>query len=67
MEKRNQNDSLPKFWFALSNMIPPIGFFLYFKNRSQFPKKAKKALIAGLTGVPIALVSGYIMNNYLVK
>jgi hypothetical protein len=67
MENNNNNDSLSKFWFALSNMIPPIGVFLYFKNRSQFPQKARKALIAGLTGIPIALVAGYIMNNYILK
>lgn len=65
MENINNNDSLPRFWFALSNMIPPIGFFIYFKHKSQFPKKARKALIAALTGIPIAIVAGYVMNNYI--
>ena len=67
MEKRNNNDNLSRFWFAASNMAPPIGFFLYFRHKGQFPIKARKALIAALTGIPIAIAAGYVMNNYILK
>lgn len=67
MGNNNNNDNLPRVWFALSNMIPPIGFFLYFRHKSQFPKKARRALIAALTGIPIAIAAGYVMNNYILN
>lgn len=62
-----RNDNLSRFWLILSNAIPPIGFFLYFKHRNQFPKKAKSALTSAITGVPIALIAGYILNNYILQ
>ncbi|KMQ65294.1 hypothetical protein ACM39_16565 [Chryseobacterium sp. FH2] len=64
---KNDNDSLSRFWFILSNAIPPIGFFLYFKHRNQFPNKAKKALTSAVIGVPIALVLSCVFNNYIIK
>jgi len=62
-----RNGNLSRFWFILSNAIPPIGFFLYFKHRNQHPDKAKKALTNAIIGVPIALIAGYIFNNYILK
>lgn len=29
------NDDLSRFWFIVSNAVPPIGLFLYFKHRNQ--------------------------------
>jgi hypothetical protein len=64
---KNNNDKLSRFWFIVSNALPPIGFFLYFKHRNQYPNKAKSALQSAAIGVPIALVGGYILNNYILK
>lgn len=65
--KNENRDELSRFWFVLSNAIPPIGFFLYFKHRNQYPKKARRALMSAAIGVPIALSGGYIFNNFIVK
>lgn len=67
MKNENNKDKLSRLWFALSNAIPPIGFFLYFKHRRQYPNKAKKALSSAVIGVPVALIAGYIFNNYILK
>lgn len=63
----NNNEKLTALWTILSNALPPIGFFLYFKYRSQFPKKARTALINGIIGIPIAIVGGYIFQNYILN
>ncbi|QSW90153.1 hypothetical protein J0383_04875 [Flavobacterium endoglycinae] len=63
----NTNDTLSKFWFIVSNAVPPIGFFLFFRHRSQYPNKARRALTSGLIGVPIAILMGYIINTYILK
>ncbi|MBO9659618.1 MAG: hypothetical protein J7527_12415 [Chitinophagaceae bacterium] len=60
-----KDDELSKPLFIVSNAIPPVGFYLYFKYRRQFPNKARKALISAIVGVPIALISGYIMNQHI--
>jgi len=62
---KNSNDDLSRFWLAVSNAAPPVGFFLYFRHRSQYPNKAKKALVSALIGIPIAILAGYIMNTYI--
>lgn len=62
---KNNNDHLSRFWLAVSNAVPPIGFFLYFRHRAQHPNKAKRALISALIGIPIAILAGYVMNNYI--
>lgn len=64
MEDRNSSD-LSRFWWFMSNAVPPIGFFLYFKHRNQQPDKARKALMSAAIGVPIALVVSYIVNNFI--
>lgn len=64
---KNSNDELSRFWLAVSNAAPPVGFFLYFRHRAQYPKKAKRALVSALIGVPIAIVAGYIMNTYILS
>lgn len=63
--KSLDQDQLSRFWFFFSSAVPPIGFFLYFKHRVQYPAKAKSALISALLGVPIALLGGHIINTYL--
>jgi hypothetical protein len=62
-----KDDNLSWLWFITSNTIPPIGFYLYFKHRRQFPNKARRALISAVAGIPIALISGYIMNTYILN
>jgi len=64
---KNNNDNLSNFWLILSNTAPPVGIFLYFRHRKQYPNKAKKALVSALTGIPIAVLAGYIMNTYILS
>ena len=64
---QNDKDNLSKVWTIISNAVPPVGFFLYFKHRGQFPNKAKSALTSALIGIPIALGMGYVMNTYVFK
>ena len=61
------NDELSRYWFMVCNAMPPVGFFLYFKHRKQYPNKAKRALTSALIGVPLALVMGYIINAHILK
>ncbi|WP_433900185.1 hypothetical protein [Sphingobacterium puteale] len=63
MKDENNKDELSRFWSMLSQMLPPIGFFLYVKHRKPFPNKAKKAFRNALIGFPIAIVLGYIFNK----
>ncbi|WP_147273640.1 hypothetical protein [Pedobacter chinensis] len=67
MKNDNNKDELSRLWSMLSQMLPPIGFFLYYKHRKPFPNKAKKALRNALIGLPIAIILGYVFNNYIVK
>ncbi len=67
MIDKNNDDKLPNAWFMLSNAMPPVGIFLYFKYRNQFPNKARRALMGALAGIPVAILMGYIFNNYLLK
>ncbi|MBO9673353.1 MAG: hypothetical protein J7577_07910 [Sphingobacteriaceae bacterium] len=60
-------DHLSRFWFIISNAAPPVGFFLYFRYREACPNKAKSALISAITGVPIAILGGYIMNTFILN
>jgi RsiW-degrading membrane proteinase PrsW (M82 family) len=65
--KNINNDDLSRFWLIVSNAVPPVGFYLYFKHRNQYPNKARKALQSAAIGVPIALVASYIFNNYILN
>lgn len=67
MQNNNKKDELSKLWFMISNAVPPIGFFLYFKHRKVFPNKARRALTSALIGIPIALIAGYIMNSFVLN
>ncbi|SDR04441.1 hypothetical protein SAMN05421664_3265 [Chryseobacterium soldanellicola] len=67
MKNEHNKDSLSGFWFIVSNAVPPIGFFLYLKHRKRFPNKARRALTSAVIGVPIAVIVGFIMNNYILK
>ncbi len=62
---KDNKDHLPRLWFVISNALPPVGFFLYFRHRQAYPNKAKRALISAVTGVPIAILGGYIMNTFI--
>ncbi len=58
---KTQQDDLSKPLTIISSIIPPIGFFLFFKYREKAPNKAKKAFGAGLIGIPI----GFVMGQYI--
>jgi hypothetical protein len=63
----DNKDNLSRFWFIVSNVLPPIGFLLYFRHRKTHPNKAKRALVSAIIGVPIAILGGYIMNNFVLN
>ncbi|SFD66939.1 hypothetical protein [Flavobacterium phragmitis] len=67
MENNSTKDRLSNFLFMISQMLPPIGFFLYLKYKSQFPNKAKKALRGALIGIPVGIVMGYLLNNFIIN
>ncbi|MCC8409100.1 hypothetical protein LJ707_09170 [Mucilaginibacter sp. UR6-1] len=62
-----QNDELSRLWFMICNAVPPVGIFLYFRHRERYPNKARRALTSAMTGIPMALVMGYIINNQITK
>ena len=64
---KDNKDNLSRFWFVVSNALPPVGFFLYFRHRKAHPNKAKSALISAMIGVPIAILGGYIMNTFVLN
>jgi len=64
---KDNKDQLSRFWFVVSNALPPIGFFLYFKHRRTHPNKAKGALTSAMIGVPIAILGSYIMNTFILN
>jgi len=55
------DDDLSKILVILSSIIPPLGFFLFFKHKKKSPNKAKKALGSAIIGIPI----GFIMGKYV--
>ena len=64
---KDNKDNLSRFWFIVSNAVPPIGFLLYFRHIKAHPNKAKRALTSALIGAPIAILGGYIMNTYVLN
>jgi len=56
-----QKDDLGKPLLILSSIIPPIGFFLFFKHKKRSPKKAKMALGSAIIGILI----GFVMGKYV--
>ena len=65
MKTHYKEDQLSSVWMTLSNMLPPVGFILYYRHRKQFPHKARRALFAAIIGIPMAIIGGYIFNNYI--
>jgi hypothetical protein len=60
-----KNDKLPMGLMILSNALPPVGFYLYYRFRKAFPKKARTALINAILGIPIGLIGGYLLQTYI--
>jgi len=60
-------DKLPMGLIILSNAIPPVGFYLYYRFRKVFPIKARIALINAIIGIPIGIIGGYMLQNYILK
>jgi hypothetical protein len=67
MNMIQNNDKLPIGLTILSNALPPVGFYLYYRLRKAFPKKAQTALINAILGIPIGLIGGYLLQTYVLK
>jgi hypothetical protein len=65
MNKQIINDKLPFGLTILSNILPPIGFYLNHKYKNEFPKKARTALVNAIVGIPIGLIGGYLLQTYI--
>ncbi|NOU46368.1 MAG: SDR family NAD(P)-dependent oxidoreductase [Bacteroidales bacterium] len=63
--KISLSDELKRGWFIVSNIIPPIGFYLYFRHRKQYPNKAQSALKGAIIGIPVGIVMKYIFDNFI--
>lgn len=61
---RNKN-KLPVGLAILSNALPPVGFYLYYRLRKRFPEKAATALKNAVIGIPAGLIGGFILQTYL--
>lgn len=59
------NDKLPIGLTILSNALPPIGFYLSYRYRTEFPMKSRAALINAIIGIPIGLIGGYLLQTYV--
>jgi len=58
----DKNDDLSKILLILSSILPPIGFFLFFKHRKKHPNKAFKAMGSAIIGTFMA----YIMSKHII-
>ncbi|TRW27163.1 hypothetical protein FMM05_00510 [Flavobacterium zepuense] len=67
MNTIQKNDKLPMGLTVLSNALPPVGFYLYYRFRKAFPKKARTALINAILGIPIGLIGGYVLQIYVLN
>lgn len=67
MNTIQNNDKLPMGLTILSNALPPVGFYLYYRFRKAFPKKARTALINAILGIPIGLIGGYVLQTYVLN
>lgn len=63
----NNNEKLAKHWAVLSQMLPPLGIFLYFRHRNSFPHKANRALKSALIGIPIGFAVNYLFFKFILK
>lgn len=63
--QKQVNDKLPLGLMILSNALPPIGFYLYYKFRGAFPKKSRTALMNAVMGIPIGMMGGYLLQTYI--
>ncbi|MFD2968762.1 hypothetical protein [Sphingobacterium bambusae] len=63
--QKQVNDKLPMGLTILSNALPPVGFYLYYRFGKAFPKKARTALINGILGIPIGTMGGYLLQTYV--
>ncbi|WP_343634011.1 hypothetical protein [Fluviicola sp.] len=56
-------EKLPIGLMILSNAVPPIGFYLSYKYRKEFPGKARTAFMNALIGIPLGLIGGYLVQT----
>lgn len=67
MNTIQNNDKLPMGLIMLSNALPPVGFYLYYRFRKAFPKKARAALINAIIGIPMGMIGGYLLQTYILQ
>lgn len=67
MNTIQNSEKLPMGLTVLSNALPPVGFYLYYRFRKAFPKKARTALINAILGIPIGLIGGYVIQTYILN
>lgn len=67
MNTIQNNDRLPLGLTVMSNALPPVGFYLYYRFRKVFPKKARTALINAILGIPLGLIGGYVVQTYILN
>lgn len=66
MNSQTQNkDKLSMGLMIVSNALPPIGFYLYYRFREAFPQKARTALINAILGILIGMIGGYLLQTYV--
>lgn len=63
----SNNEKLAKHWALLSQMLPPLGIFLYFRHKNSFPQKSKTALKSALIGIPVGLAVNYLFFKFILK
>ena len=67
MNTIQNNDRLPLGLTVMSNALPPVGFYLYYRFRKVFPKKARTALINAILGIPLGMIGGYVVQAYILN
>lgn len=60
-----QTEKLPIGLAMLSNALPPIGFYLSYRYRKEFPGKSRTAFWNALIGIPLGLIGGYLIQTYV--
>ncbi len=68
MKKQTENNEKLSFGLMiLSNALPPIGFYLSYRYRNEFPNKSRVALMNAIIGIPIALIGGYLFQTFILN
>ncbi len=66
-KQTEKNEKLSLGLMMLCNALPPIGFYLSYRYRNEYPKKSRIALINAIIGIPIGLIGGYLIQTYILN